>query len=140
MKSSKYSFPWKSSLIRGIFLLLKNFLIIASKLLTFLLYELIYMLFGKNKLVWKLQFRYIGLLVEISVSPVFYCYFYYFDSFHKHCFSLGWDLLLSIFFFFFVNQGGSLSSMVNVSCGIKLESIVPINHINCSSKINIASW
>ena len=91
MKSSKYSFPWKSSLIRGIFLLLKNFLIIASKLLTFLLYELIYMLFGKNKLVWKLQFRYIGLLVEISVSPVFYCYFYYFDSFHKHCFSLGCD-------------------------------------------------
>ena len=81
MKSSKYSFPWKSSLIRGIFLLLKNFLIIASKLLTFLLYELIYMLFGKNKLVWKLQFRYIGLLVEISVSPVFSCYFFYFDSF-----------------------------------------------------------
>ena len=30
------------------------------------------------------------------------------------------------FFFFFVNQGGSLSSMVNVSCRIKLESIFKI--------------
>ena len=30
------------------------------------------------------------------------------------------------FLIFFVNQGGSLSSTVNVSCGIKLESIFRI--------------
>ena len=34
--------------------------------------------------------------------------------------------LLDDILYFFVNQGGSLSSMVDVSCGIKLESIFKI--------------
>ena len=74
-------------------------------------------------MIWKLQFRYAGLLVEVSVSLSIACYysFYYFDSFYEHCF-FSWMR----FFVFFVNQRGSLSSMVTVSCGIKLESIFKI--------------
>ena len=92
----------------------------SNKLLYFFVYELIYMLFGNNNFVWKFQLRYVGLLVELSISSsnVYCCCFYCFDSFYKHCFSLGW-----YFLFFFVNQGGSLSSMVNDWCGIKLEII-----------------
>ena len=128
----------------------------SNNLLHFSVYESIYKLFGNNNLIWKLQFRYVGLLVEVSVSLsiVCYCCFYHCGSFYKHRFSLRRDFLV-----FFVNQGGSLSSAVNVQCGIKIEIIfqivfvqnehllvstglyessVPIKHINCSSdKISI---
>ena len=62
------------------------------------------MLFGSNNFVWKLQLRYIGLLAELSISSsnVYCCCFYCFDSFYKHCFSVGFFF----FFFFFVDQGG----------------------------------
>ena len=54
------------------------------------------MLFGNNNLVWKLNLRYVGLLVELSIasSNACCCCFYYFDSFCKHCFSLKLDLFL----------------------------------------------
>ena len=83
----------------------------SNNLLHFSVYELIYKLFGNNNLIWKLQFRYVGLLVEVSVSLSIVCYycFYCFGSFYKHRFSLRQDFLV-----FFVNQGGSLSSAVNV--------------------------
>ena len=44
-----------------------------------------------NNSIWKLQFRYVGLLVEVSIFSSIVCYycFYYFFSFYKHCFSLG---------------------------------------------------
>ena len=47
--------------------------------------------------------RYVGLLVELSISSsiICCCSCYYFKSFYKNCFSLEWD-------FFFVNQRGSL--------------------------------
>ena len=83
----------------------------SNNLLHFSVYELIYKLFGNNSLIWKLQFRCVGLLVEVSVSLSIVCYycFYYFGSFYKHRFSLRREFLV-----FFVNQGGSLSSAVNV--------------------------
>ena len=90
----------------------KTFLTMSNKLLYFFVYELIYMLFGSNNFVWKLQLRYIGLLAELSVSSsnVYCCCFYSFDSFYKHCFSVG-------FFFFFVDQGESLSATgINGQC------------------------
>ena len=40
----------------------------SNNLLHFSVYESIYKLFGNNNLIWKLQFRYVGLLVEVSVS------------------------------------------------------------------------
>ena len=51
------------------------------------------MLFGNNNLVWKLQLRYVGLLVELSIpsNNVCCCCFYYFYSFYKHCFFLDQD-------------------------------------------------
>ena len=93
----------------------------SNKLLYFFVYELIYMLFGNKNFVWKFQLRYVGLLAELSISSsnVYCCCFYCFDSFYKHCFSLGW-------YFFFCKPRGSLSSIVNVSYGIKLESILKI--------------
>ena len=62
-----------------------------NKFFYFPVFELIRKLFGNNNLIWKLQFCYIGLLVEVSISVTIVCYycFYYFDSFYKHCFSLG---------------------------------------------------
>ena len=73
------------------------------------------MLFGNNNLVWKFQLCFLVFLVEASISSsiVCYCCFCYFNSFHKHCFSL-------IFF----ERKGSLS--LTVSRGIKLESIFKI--------------
>ena len=60
------------------------------------------MLFGSNNFICKLQFGYVGQFdwTGVSISPSIVCYycFYYFDS-------------------------GSVSSAVNVSCAIKLESI-----------------
>ena len=95
LKSVTYSFPWKKGGTSGIFLLFKNVFNSAQcKLLCFFVFELIYKLFGNNNLVWKLQFRYVGLLVEVSLSlSIVFCYcFYYFDSFYRHCFSLVWDI------------------------------------------------
>ena len=46
----------------------KTFLIMSNKFLYFFVYELMYMLFGNNNLVWKLQLRYVGLLVGFSIS------------------------------------------------------------------------
>ena len=93
----------------------KTFLIIFNKLLYFFVYELIYMLFENNKFSWKLQLRYVGLLVELSIfsSNVYCCCFYSFDSFYQHCFSLGWYIYI---YFFFVNRRESLSSLVTSSC------------------------
>ena len=73
----------------------KTFLTVPNKLLNFSVYELICMLFGNNNLIWKLQFRYAGLPVEVSISLgiACYCCFYYFHSFYQHCFSLGLDFL-----------------------------------------------
>ena len=97
----------------------KTFLIMPNKHLYFSMYDLIYMLFENNRLMWNLQFHNVGLLVEVSTpsSTVFYYYFYYFDSFCKHGFSPVW------YFFIFCINHGSLSSTVNVLCGIKLENI-----------------
>ena len=44
----------------------------------FFVFELIYKLFGNNNLVWKLQFCYVGHLVEVSLSlsiVFYYCLF-----------------------------------------------------------------
>ena len=89
----------------------KAFLIMPNKILYFFVYESIHMLFWNDNLVWKLRLRYVGLFAEVWISSSIVCYywFYYFDSFFEHCFSLGWDFL-----FFFANQWGSLSSVVNV--------------------------
>ena len=61
-----------------------------------------------NNLVWKLQFYCVGLFVETWISSGVVCYycFHHFDTFTKSTF-----------------QGGSLSSMVNVSCEKKLASM-----------------
>ena len=80
-----------------------------NKLLYFTVYELIYTLFGNNNLIWKLQFRYVGLLVEVSIFSSIACYY----CFYFFCF-------FSLMRFFSVNQGGSLSSAIKVLCGIKL--------------------
>ena len=71
----------------------------------FFVYELIYMLFRNNNLVWKLQLHHLGLLVELSISSsnVYCCCFYYFDSFYKHCFSLGWFFFCKPRGFFIIN-------------------------------------
>ena len=100
----------------------KTFLTMPIKLLYFSVYELICKLCGNNNLIWKLQFRYVGLLAEVSNCLSIACYycFHYFDGFCKHYFSLGLD------FFFFVNQGGSLSPTVTVSFRIELESIFKV--------------
>ena len=67
LKSVTYSFPWKTSGMIS-FYYSKTFLIMSNNLLHFSVYESIYKLFGNNNLIWKLQFRYVGLLVEVSVS------------------------------------------------------------------------
>ena len=81
-----------------LFITQKTFLTMPNKLLYFSVYELICKLCGNNNLIWKLQFRYVGLLAEVSISLSIACYycFYYFDSFYKH-FSLGLDFLFFIF-------------------------------------------
>ena len=43
-----------------------------NKLLYFSVYELIYMLIGNDNLIWKLQFRHVGLLVEVETPQVLY--------------------------------------------------------------------
>ena len=90
LKFVTYSFSLKRGRMMGIFLLLKFFLIIFNKRFYFFVYKLIYMLLGNNNLVWKLQLFYVGLFVEFSISSSnLCCCFYYFNSFYKHCFSLG---------------------------------------------------
>ena len=58
------------------------------------------------------------ILLSISRSIVCYCCFYHFDRFYKHYFSLGWEFL------FFCKPRGVF--VINVSCGIKLESTFKI--------------
>ena len=64
----------------------KAFLIMHNKILHFSVYDLIYTLFGNNNLAWKLQFRYAGLLAEVSVPSIIVCYycFYYLNSFYEY--------------------------------------------------------
>ena len=77
----------------------KTFLIMPSESLCFSERETILMLFRNYNLTYKLQFRYVGLLVELSIFSNIACYycFYYLDSFYKQCFSFGRG------FFFFVS-------------------------------------
>ena len=77
------------------------------------------MLFGNHNLVWKLQLRYVRLLVNFQ-SPQVMCIVVVFIvtiAFINTVF------LLDDIFYFFCKP---FSSMINVSCGIKLESIFKI--------------
>ena len=126
----------------------------SNKVLHFFVYELIYMLFRNNNLVWKLQLHHLGLPVELSISSrnVYCCCCYYFDSFYKNFFSFA-----CLFFFFckprgvFIINGqcfmwnkirkyiqNSFFRMTTSSLTLVFTKALSQSNINCpSDKINI---
>ena len=124
-----------------------------NKLQYFAVYELICKLFGNNNLIWKLQFRYVALLVKVSVSLVLHVIIVFTISIAF----INIVFLLDEIFIFFVKGGryhqrlcfvlkkirkyiqNSFIQNKQLFIGIGIyKSSVEIKHINCSSdKISV---